>query len=298
MGPRVTIGIPVYNGERFLAESIESILAQTFGDFELIVSDNGSHDRTESIAGHYAAADPRVRYVRSDFNRGAAWNYNRLVDLARGVYFKWQAHDDMSAPDYIGHAVAVLDRRPEVVLAYGRTRLIDENSEPIEDIDDRLRLSDPTPHERLARMLANANMCNPVMGLMRVEALRRTRMIDRFFGSDYVLLAEMAMLGRFHEIPERLFFRRVHDGSYQKVNTDSRSIHRWLDPFHDGGLRFPSARLHFEFVRSVWRMELPVRERMACLWAVHQWPRARLRDCLGRFRAIVRGRFMRTITNL
>ncbi len=288
MHPRVTIGIPVYNGGRYLAAAIESILAQTLGDFELIVADNASGDETAAIGWRYAARDPRVRYVCADVNRGAAWNYNHTVDLARGRYFKWHAHDDLIEPGFLDQAVGVLERRPEVVLVYGRARLIDADGAPLADIEDRLDLPDDTPHARLARMLANANMCNPIAGLVRLDALRRTRRIDRFFGSDYVLLAELAMLGRFHELPERLFLRRIHDGSFQRANTGSRALRRWLDPRLRGGSYFPGARLNIEFLRSVWRLDLPPAERLACAWAVHRWPRARLRDTLGRWRASLR----------
>lgn len=296
MQPRVTIGIPVYNGGRFLAESIESVLAQTFGDFEIVISDNGSSDDTATIAWRYAAADPRVRYTRVDSNRGAAWNYNHLNELARGAYFKWQAHDDVIAPGYLERAVRVLDRQPDVVLAYGRTRLIDEQGEEIEDIDDRMHLPYASAHERLGRMLANACMCNPITGVMRTGALRRTRGIGRFRGSDYVLLAELAMLGLIHEIPERLFYRRIHSDSFQRANADNREIHRWLDPTLSGGPYFPSVRLNIELIRSVLRMNLRHSEKLACLWAVHHWPRARLRDRLGRFRASLRAWFPKPST--
>src|SRR5688572_10868700 len=98
--PRVSIGLPVYNGENYLAEAIDSILAQTFEDFELIISDNASTDRTQEICEAYAAKDGRIRYYRSEVNKGSAWNFNRVFELARGEYFKWAAHDDYIAPEY------------------------------------------------------------------------------------------------------------------------------------------------------------------------------------------------------
>lgn len=281
--------MPVYQGERYLAAAIESVLAQTWRDFELIIADNGSADGTEGIARRYAAADPRIRYERADANYGAAWNYNRLVGLARGEYFKWHAHDDLIAPTYIERAVEELDRDAGVALVYARARLIDEAGRPIGDIDDRMRLMQATPHERFGRFLASANMCNPIAGLMRIDALRRTRMIDRFRGSDYVLLSELALLGKVHEIPEPLFFRRMHNESFQRANPNIRAVQRWLDPFRPGAAYFPGLRLNFEFARSAWRMELAPMEKLACLWAARQWPKARLRDTLGRWKANVRG---------
>src|SRR4051794_27811047 len=79
--PRVSIGLPVYNGEKYLAAAIESALRQTFGDLELIISDNGSTDGTREICERFAAEDPRVRYHQEVQNRGAVWNFNRVVQL-------------------------------------------------------------------------------------------------------------------------------------------------------------------------------------------------------------------------
>src|SRR5919112_5909956 len=99
--PRVTIGLPVYNGERFLEQALDGLLAQTFTDFELIISDNASTDRTPEICQAYAARDSRIRYVRQPENIGAGPNHNILVPMARGEYFKWASHDDLYDPDLV-----------------------------------------------------------------------------------------------------------------------------------------------------------------------------------------------------
>ena len=113
--PRVTIGLPVFNGERFLRESVESVLGQDFGDLELLVADNASTDATLDIVHEFAAADRRVRVLRSDRNRGAAWNYNRLVGEARGELFRWHAHDDVLLPAAVQRCVTALDADPGAV---------------------------------------------------------------------------------------------------------------------------------------------------------------------------------------
>ena len=90
MTPRVSLGMPVYNAQRFLREVLDSILAQTFTDFELIISDNGSTDATEAICREFAARDRRVQYEPNDrTNHGPGWNYNRTEFLARGEFFSW-----------------------------------------------------------------------------------------------------------------------------------------------------------------------------------------------------------------
>ena len=92
--PKVTIGLPVYNGEQFLAQSIETLLGQTFTDFELVISDNASTDRTEEICRKFAEADARILYSRNDRNVGGMNNANLTVDRARGEYYRLAAHDD------------------------------------------------------------------------------------------------------------------------------------------------------------------------------------------------------------
>ncbi|NES80204.1 MAG: glycosyltransferase family 2 protein [Moorea sp. SIO2B7] len=119
--PRVSIGLPVYNGEKFLKQAIDSILAQTFKDFELIISDNASTDKTEQICREYAAKDKRISYYRNNENRGAAWNFKYTFDLARAKYFKWAAHDDVCATNFLASCVEVLDNDPSVVLSYPKT---------------------------------------------------------------------------------------------------------------------------------------------------------------------------------
>src|SRR5687768_11197719 len=123
--PRLSIGLPVYNGERYLQGAIESLLSQTFDDFELIICDNASTDRTQSICTAFAARDPRVRYFRNDRNVGAAGNFNLAFRRSRGRYFKWAAHDDLHEPDYLARCVAALDADPSAVLCQTATRVID-----------------------------------------------------------------------------------------------------------------------------------------------------------------------------
>ena len=122
--PPVTIGMPVYNGARFLAETLESILAQTFGDFELMITDNASSDATPDICRHYAA-DLRIRYYRHPKNLGAAVNYTSCFERSLSPFFKWAAHDDPWAPDLLEGCMTALTNHPDAVLAFARTLSID-----------------------------------------------------------------------------------------------------------------------------------------------------------------------------
>src|SRR5262249_60446249 len=108
-----SVGLPVFNGESYLESAITSVLGQTFEDFELIICDNASTDRTAEICNDYAARDSRIRYFRNPRNLGAAPNYNLAFSQARGRYFKWLAHDDRMRPSFLAKTVRVLDDRTD-----------------------------------------------------------------------------------------------------------------------------------------------------------------------------------------
>src|SRR2546425_2550054 len=124
--PLVSIGLPVYNGENYVREAIESILDQGFADFELIISDNASTDRTGEICREWISRDSRVRYYKSEVNRGLAWNFNRVFELACGRYFLWVSHDDRVGEDYLSRCLEVLERYSGVVLCFSNSNYINE----------------------------------------------------------------------------------------------------------------------------------------------------------------------------
>jgi len=209
--PRVTIGLPVRNGTRYVREALDSILAQTFTDFELVISDNASTDDTEQICRAYAARDRRVRYVRRAHDVGVTRNFNAVVTQAAAPYFKWASSDDVTAPELLAQCVKVLDTDPSVVLVHSRTQSIGPTGEVIACEDPGLRLMEVHPTERLASLFEKLQYCNAQYGVMRTETLRRTPLFGDFVGSDICLLAELALHGKFDELPERLLFRRFHE---------------------------------------------------------------------------------------
>ena len=149
--PRVSVGIPVYNGERYLEVAIVSVLNQTYQDFELIISDNASSDHTREICMEYAKQDPRIRYYRNDKNLGAAPNYNRVFQLSDAEYFKWADYDDLIAPDFLSKCIRILDQNPSVVLCYPRAMIIDENGKHLGEHDYVIKLDSPHAHLRFHR---------------------------------------------------------------------------------------------------------------------------------------------------
>lgn len=268
--PRVSVGLPVFNGECFLADAIGSILAQDYTDFELVISDNASTDRTEEICASLRR-DARVCYERQPQNRGAAWNHNRVFALARGEYFKWAAADDLLAPSFLGRCVATLDAEPEVVVAHPRTIVIGPDGEELGRSSLGERTHDPRPHRRFLEMIVHHLECYPVFGLIRGDVLRRTDLIGGYTSSDRVLLADLALQGPFREVEEELFLNRDHPD--RSVRSFSRRRHRsaWFDPANAGRLMFPTWRVGEELVRVVLRAPLTAGEKRRCLAQLGPW---------------------------
>lgn len=264
--PPVSIGLPVYNGERYLASALESLLAQTFGDFELLIGDNASTDATREIALAYAARDERIRYLGSNENHGAAWNYNRVFAASRGRYFRWAAYDDLIAPRYLERVVEALEGSPPgCVLAHARTVFIDEDGTEIGPWEDAFDLATGHPALRLARLYRHIVKSNVLFGLVRREVLARTRLHGAFPSADYVLLGELALLGSWVVVPERLFFRRVHPAMSRLAHTRLEDVAEWFEPGSGGRVQPEFTRLFLEQSRSIVRSPIPARDRAAAL---------------------------------
>jgi len=287
--PLVTIGIPVHNGAQYLPETLAAFRRQTLGDFTLIISDNGSTDATPDIGRAAAAADPRIRYLRHTTNRGAAWNYNHLVSLARSRYFKWNGHDDVCLPDLLASCVAGLEDNPAAVLCYPRTLLIDAAGEVIEPYDDRLNIDATDPGQRARQYLTSVSMANAVFGVHRLADLRRSRLIGAYNSSDQVLLYELALRGQIIEIPARLFMRRVHDDSSLRANITPTDVRRWFTGAGAPAVVYPRTRMLTELVRSSLTADIPFAGRLSALQVVIvTWARRNRRRIIGEMRGGIR----------
>ncbi|MEM9683944.1 MAG: glycosyltransferase family A protein, partial [Pseudomonadota bacterium] len=225
--PLLSIGMPVYNGDTFLAETLENLLGQTFGDFDLVISDNASTDGTRDICEAFAAKDSRVSYHLQERNVGAGPNHNYVVHASTAPLFKMAAHDDLHAPTYLEKCVAVLNEDPDVVLSHSDSTLIGNEGVPLTLDPETQMFDDPItgeklPHEpvdvaegessneRFSEVLHKFIWCSDMYGVMRREALNQTSLFRSFYGSDKVFLAEMALLGKFHHVREVLFLKRYH----------------------------------------------------------------------------------------
>ena len=207
--PKLSIGLPVYNGEKFLKKCLDSLLAQTFSDFELIISDNASTDNTEAICRTYAAQDQRIRYYRNQTNIGCACNFNRVFELSNSEYFKWAAYDDLHAPDFIEKCMDVLEKDPTYILCHSHTYFIDEQGEFLQNYDIKLNTNSLKAHQRFHELLTK-HLCYQMYGVIRSSALKKIPPMGGYGNADGILLLRLGMLGKFYELPEYLFFARIH----------------------------------------------------------------------------------------
>lgn len=268
--PLVSIGLPVYNGERFIARSVRSVLDQEFSDFELIISDNGSTDASIEIIEREAAGDTRVVILRSDTNRGAAWNYNNAFDHARGRYFRWHADDDWFEPTLIGKLVDALEHDPDAVVAHSWTRFVDDDGNTTREFPDDLNVTDPGPHRRLRSIIPKLTYCNPVFGLIRTDVLADTAKIASFPGSDATLLYELAAHGQFAVVPEFLYNRRP--GNSIKSNPSMKAVAEWFAPSGTGG-RFPALHQFAAVSKGLATAPMSGPERLKCFAVfLRYWP--------------------------
>ena len=227
--PKLSIGVPVYNGADYIREAITSHLDQDFGDFELVVSDNCSTDATPDIVHELIAQDDRVSYSRNDTNIGGPANFNRLFRLTNGELFRWAAADDRIEPGYLSKVVSLLDDDPSIVIGHADSLLIDPLSDPMLEMEqgylggdgflEAIKLTPPdgderfqstAPHHRIDAVINNNHRNFYIFGIMRRDTMMQTRLHGSFYGGDRTLLVEMAMRGRFVKVKEPLFASRSH----------------------------------------------------------------------------------------
>lgn len=274
--PLASIGLPVYNGGRFIRNAIESILAQTFTDFELIISDNASTDDTGDICRRYARTDSRVYYTRKNKNLGASRNFNDVFDLSTGKYFKWASNDDICEPDFLEKCVRVLESDSSVALCHPGTRRIDEDGRNIGAYTLKLKSDSPNPVTRFRELLMAKHACFQVFGVFRKKIMERTSLLNNYSGADRVLLAETALHGRIVEVPGYLFLRRSHAEESRLQYPDSNDRVVWFDPSRKGRIVLSQWRLLAEYVNAVKRSPLSQQDKIACymliaMWAKRHW---------------------------
>jgi hypothetical protein len=252
MTPSVTIGLPVYNGERYLRATLDSLLAQDYPSFTVRIADNASTDATAAICDEYAQANGRVRRHRHEKNIGAWRNFNFAARTAADPYFVWAGAHDVWAPTFVSKCVERLESDPSVVLAYSLTGSRDPDGAEVPGVVfDRIDTRGLGPLGRYRRVIWDLNACSPVHGVIRKSALDRTGLFRLdVWGADHLLLAELALLGGFAQVPEVLFWLRAPHGE-QTEDERKRRVARACDPERAEELcRIPWSELHRQTMRG------------------------------------------------
>lgn len=260
--PKVTVGIPVYNGQRFLPEAMNAILNQTFRDFDIVIADNASIDATQQICLEYARKDHRIRYYRNPSNIGGPRNFNYVFKQSVGEYFKWATVDDVCGAEMLERCVDVLDHNPDVVLCYPKTRLMDAEGKVLQEYEDNLNLSDPRPGRRFVQLISTIGLAHQHQGLIRASVLRKTAMLGDHIGSDINLLAELTLYGQFHELQERLFCRRLHSESSSWDRNNIQHQLRFYDPSGKAGIVCQQWGMNRAFWSAVWRAPIAAADKL------------------------------------
>ncbi|MDA0658586.1 MAG: glycosyltransferase [Planctomycetota bacterium] len=282
MNPLVTVGMPVFDGERFLAQAIESVLDQRYRHLQLVISDNASQDSTEAICKKYLALDSRISYLRQPRNLGVVRNSNEVFRAAQGKYFRWASYDDYTTLDHLEQCVDVLESHSEAVATFSHTVWIEGTRES--ERSENLHVTSDDPVARFSSCLAEMSKCNLPYGLIRTKTLQATRLFGDYIGSDIDLMLELSLYGSFIEIPEPLFFRRLHDEAASRLGDAALRQHYF--PGQEDRYRWDAWSRHLQRVQSIFRAPLSWTQKLQALTIIGRhfcWDRERL---LGELRAV------------
>lgn len=285
--PLVTIGLPVYDSEEHLRQSMDCLLAQTYSDFVLIISDNASTDGTPRICRQYAESDSRVRYFRNDRNIGNPRNFNLVASLATTKYLKWSTADDFWEPTFLERAVSVMERDQTIALCYPKTYIVDADGLNPQPYEDRLHLVQEDPVDRFLTLTSTIALAHQHLGLIRTSLLRQTHLLGTHVGSDINLLAELTLYGKFYELPERLFYRRFHPKSGSWNHGEKHQVERYL-PAGAKRMGFRAWPRHVGFLAAVRRSPIPLRSKLRAYRHILRGARWDRHNLLAEIRSYVR----------
>lgn len=264
--PLVSIGVPLHNGERYLRQALNSLVAQDYPNLEIVISDNASSDATQRICEDYATHDCRIAYHRVEQNMGAIWNFNHVFELTKGVYFMWAAYDDVRAPGFVSACVSALEERPDAVMCCSAIDFIDEEGNPIQT-HLVAYAGGPTGESRIDRVreIAEGEAWFGVYGLARRSVLGQVRRSAPTWGFDVVLLLEMCLRGPIAVLPDRLFSYRLFETKTQQEMARDLSI-----ASQGGSMPACWSCLTLELLRSIWAFGLGPIEKLrlsaALMW--------------------------------
>ncbi len=250
----VSIGLPVYNGAKYVGEAIETILAQDFQDWELIISDNGSTDDTPYICGEFTDRDDRIKFYPMQSNIGLFANFARVLSMANAPFFCWISHDDLRMPELLSKCLETFGDDESIAMVYPTTEMRGKKGQGV--YPDRFQVDQESPVMRFRQIIWNLGACNMLHGVFRTDGLRRSRSMRKhlYRAFDNLILAETALRGKIIQIEDVLFIRRMTrdlDLSFEKRNADLINTYDTVKMLE--GLTMPHVRLtyaHFELVNE------------------------------------------------
>lgn len=244
--PLVNIGMPIYNEEEYLEDALQSLLAQDYENFEIIISDNASTDATPAICEKWQKKDSRIHYYRNESNIGGSKNFNRAFELTKGEYFMWAAGHDLWQPNFISACIETMLTDARISLCYPLLQWVDVdgNLQEVEDVTIETRGYGAI--KRYLRAIWRLPQ-NAIYGVIRRSALEETRLALQAVGPDQILLVELSQLGDFAQVRQPLFLRRrIRPGETLKQARKRRSIDLWEENKSPG-----EKLLHWRFVVEI-----------------------------------------------
>ena len=202
----VSIGLPVFNGEKGLESAINSLLEQDYSNFEIIISDNGSTDSTPKICETFVGKDKRIKYFRSEENRGTIWNFNRVFELSSGEYFMWAADDDSRSSDFISKCVNELDLNKKAVMCCPyMNAFVEGDDRPVYISTLNSFAAKTSLVDRYYETINNFSAI-AMYGIYRSVAIKKTKKMQAgIIASDLCFIRELSFYGVFIQVPEVLF---------------------------------------------------------------------------------------------
>ena len=252
---KLTVGMPAYNGEKFIADAIRCVLEQTYEDLVLVISDNASTDRTEEICRQFAAKDARVDYCRHEENLGATANYNFVAQRASTELFKWHSCNDLLSRNMLESCVQRLDRDPNIALVYAQTWLFENSVDDAQRYGEDPQADQDDALQRFIHVIDHMALNNIMNGVMRLDALKRTAMLREFYFADRTMMAELALRGKVIEDSTSRFYRRMDEDSATQKKSEEEVL-KHFDPSWKRPLPFTNWRVYGSFLQGLWRSEI------------------------------------------
>jgi len=223
---KVSIGLPVYNGENFLKYALDSLLSQTFRDFEIIISDNASTDNTPKICQEYVLKDKSIRYIRQNNNMGSLWNFNFVLKQSNKEYFIWVSSDDKLHPEFLEKNIDILEKNKNVVCSIGDVIYSDVINYEFKLNNDTKKIfrqkyvkSTYGTYESKVRTYLKFFQASMIYGLYRRDKLQKSITINKIFlAFDLSIILNVLKYGDFHVIDENLL-HRYNKGSHSIIGT-------------------------------------------------------------------------------